>query len=279
MGGSLGPHGNCSSRRKGIAVIKKNLFIIIMASFMAYSADYLPLAVGNQWKYQINTDAFNAADSNIQMTVTITEDTVIAADSIYRAVYIYSAVPEMVDSAACYFLSRGNDVFAFDSLSAITTENEIFEHKPVSGNTWNNGDGNPMNISFIGDVTGPAGKFSSCFMLSSSSDTLLYAPDVGQIKMVVENEVTTLLSCKVVNKTPVIASRPSGVPSIADKKGAVSRFEYALFDLRGRCIRQGAMNTGEGIGAQREMLASGAYFMAPRQGHGRKAEMLVRAKQ
>jgi hypothetical protein len=256
---------------------KKYFFLIMTISFMSYAADYFPLAVGNQWKYQINTGEFDPADSSVQMTVTITSDTVIGTDSIYNVVYLFSSMPDLLDSAKGYFLNRGNDVFSFDDLSAISATIKYFEHKPAVGHTWNDGDGNVMTINSIGDVSCPAGHFSSCYMLSSSLDTEIYAPDIGLIKINYDGEIKTLLSCKIVNKTSVLAYRPSCGSAITIERPVDSGKRYSLFDLRGRCVKQDQLITGERIEFYRKMFSSGAYLIVPREGHTRKAGMFLHA--
>lgn len=154
------------------------------------AADYFPLSVGFEWRYNWNneTTLVKKVESSQQVdngTMFNVSFNVIYSDSIREI--LLDSLGESDSSfllADAFRYSSGNDVFYMDSMSQIEPIRKCFEHNPQVNNTWDNETGRgPSIIIYSGEVSVPAGTFQSCFALVElgSHDTTWYAPDVGEI--------------------------------------------------------------------------------------------------
>jgi hypothetical protein len=232
--------------------------IMVLGLFIStQSADYFPLAKGNNWNYAITTyiDTFTFI---AEVKLSIEKDTLIGADPFFvmKIGYAFDSTQEF---STGLFQSNGNDILSYDSLDPSMQFDKVFEHQPVAGHTWKIAGGEIRTIVYFGRATVTAGTFDSCYAIvdSMGNTTEVYAPDVGMIKVI--DDVTILFelsSYEVIPPNRVLQpQRPNSLPASC---AGIHPGRYSILNAEGRCIETIFINKNGRID---RALSPGTYFL------------------
>jgi hypothetical protein len=239
--------------KKAITSLAAILCLIVSAQ----SADYFPLAKGNNWNYAITTyiDTFTFI---AKVKLSVVKDTLVGADPFFIMKIGY-AFDSTQDSSTGLFQSNGNDIRSYDSLDPYIQFDKIFEHQPVAGHTWKNASGEIRTIVYYGRATVAAGTFDSCYAIVDSigDTTEVYAPDVGMIKVIDDPTILfELSSYKVIPPNRVLQpQRPNPLPAFS---AGIHPGRYSILNAEGRCIETIIINKN---GRMDRALSPGTYFL------------------
>ncbi len=183
--------------------------------------DYFPLVVGNSWTYDLY-DAEGAATGEMTMEI---------IDSfVYEGVIYYDLNSFLPDSAGQIQDVIGPVLFHSDTeLNQVAFYFSETQNSPIGYHSFPDPgtymiNGEEVLIESIGQVTVPAGTFENCMSFTDpvSETSLIYAPDIGLIKVIGEGVDNMVLSNQEKGCTLVAGAMINHVTCGNANSGAIS---------------------------------------------------------
>jgi hypothetical protein len=218
------------------------LLQLLYMSFIAYSHDYFPIAVGNEWDFSFRCASI--MNSSV-LKYKIESDTFVLDKHIYKMSQTYYTDPSnRTDSTKRkitynYLFSDGDDIYCNDSLSWYDWMRSPFKHAFKDGEKYTY-----LFSGYYGWVTatyiGSYDRYDSCFNVVPVSDTAhsisyVFAPDIGWIRFGIDT-CGYVLEAFIQNNTvirPVTDRRPL---SLIMGKDEEARESAGMFMVNGRTV-------------------------------------------
>lgn len=253
-----------------------SLAILLLLRNDLNAQDYLPLNVGNTWIYhQIDTNGNTVrVDSSV-----ITDNYFMLNLNVFEWIDYYTPPLFFNDSSINQFYNdtiNSNDVYVINSDSSTR---KFFQHQYNGGEQWMSG-ADSVTVSYVGQVTVPAGIFDSCYMTHSPTGfgagvevSYVFAPDVGSIKVVVGGydysvlvnySVTVGINSAYTNDAEirVYPNPTSGILNIGFHNPDIHGATIKIVDVMGKEVNETFIGNAPIIQLDISLLRNGFYFVS-----------------
>lgn len=243
-------------------------FLTLSCFFIAINLtaqDYFPISVGNKWILE----ELNSDGDIIESDTTIIKDNYVVNNlDVFLMEETFTDISgtnkhstELITDTI-----NKNDIYFKNGDSY----HKIWQHQYTDGDKWAFMD-DTIKVVYVGPVNVPAGNFDDCFYVKSDSVSgWIFAPDVGIVKTISENETkfiltsyelindASLLTNVVNNKIRIFPNPSTDYISISNLNNAV---QIDIYDIMGKVYYKTNLISNPLETIDISALINGIYFV------------------